>query len=622
LLVFFMMISKSEGDDMQTRFLTIIVMFSILALMPAASMAQGGQPESPRLHYQAALHNPLGEIVPDSNYFMTFRIFSDSTGGTLLWSETHSSVPVRGGSFNAELGSVNPCSLDIFTSGRQYLETQIGDDAIPLSPRVRLGSAPSSASSQRVSGDIRTFPGLIRMFAPQPEPPDDPYMEIRTGVGGEASLVMFAPQPEPPLPEPFKTMEISSSPSSGASFGMSAVQGSYAKQLFGLQTNLSGTEMQFFAPQAGGARLVNNNPQIRLKADSIYSRMLIQRASSGVGGPSESTGVSIVADSLHSTFSLFSNNNPQIRAAASSGGGSMSVFSHGSEYMGIEPSPFNGGGAIRLYDGAGANSFEVTSEGSAGFLNDGSEYMGIEPSPFRGGVINMYDSTGAKSLELASDGSASFHSHGTEYMGIGPSPFKGGVISMYDTTGATSLELASEGSASFFRNGTEYMGVGPSPFNSGGVLTMNGGTPPQPRVILSSEGKLSLGTSITTNIITVQQYSATDPIADGWLEYSSRRWKTNIQPMQGSLAKVMQLQGVTYYQKEGGKHQIGLIAEDVGQIVPEVVAYEDNGVDAKSIDYARLTSLLIESVKEQQKTIEEQNIRIDKLENKIKEMSK
>lgn len=51
-------------------------------------------------------------------------------------------------------------------------------------------------------------------------------------------------------------------------------------------------------------------------------------------------------------------------------------------------------------------------------------------------------------------------------------------------------------------------------------------------------------------------------------------------------------------------HDIGLIAEDVGQVVPEVVAYDDNGVDAKSIDYARLTALLIEAVKEQQKTIE------------------
>ncbi len=40
------------------------------------------------------------------------------------------------------------------------------------------------------------------------------------------------------------------------------------------------------------------------------------------------------------------------------------------------------------------------------------------------------------------------------------------------------------------------------------------------------------------------------------------------------------------------------------KVVPEVVAYEENGVDAKSPDYARLTALLVEALKEQQKEIE------------------
>ncbi len=140
------------------------------------------------------------------------------------------------------------------------------------------------------------------------------------------------------------------------------------------------------------------------------------------------------------------------------------------------------------------------------------------------------------------------------------------------------------------------------------------------KIRLVSTGKVSIGTESTPNILTIVRGSATDPIADAWTTYSSRRWKTNIQPLQGSLAKIMQLQGVSYDQKDGGKHDIGLIAEDVGQIVPEVVAYEDNGVDAKSIDYARLTALLVEAVKEQQKTIQQQNANIEKLQNEINDL--
>ncbi|MBI1956107.1 MAG: tail fiber domain-containing protein [Acidobacteria bacterium] len=65
----------------------------------------------------------------------------------------------------------------------------------------------------------------------------------------------------------------------------------------------------------------------------------------------------------------------------------------------------------------------------------------------------------------------------------------------------------------------------------------------------------------------------------------------------------LRLRGVSFEWKADGRHDIGLIAEEVGEVVPEVVAYEENGVDAKSVDYARLVSVLIEAVKEQQAQI-------------------
>jgi len=47
-----------------------------------------------------------------------------------------------------------------------------------------------------------------------------------------------------------------------------------------------------------------------------------------------------------------------------------------------------------------------------------------------------------------------------------------------------------------------------------------------------------------------------------------------------------------------------MIAEEVGEVIPEVVDYEENGIDAKSLDYARLTAVLVEAIKEQQRQIE------------------
>lgn len=47
--------------------------------------------------------------------------------------------------------------------------------------------------------------------------------------------------------------------------------------------------------------------------------------------------------------------------------------------------------------------------------------------------------------------------------------------------------------------------------------------------------------------------------------------------------------------------------------MPEVVSYEDNGQDARGIDRARLTALLVEAVKQQQVEIKQQAVQISRL---------
>jgi hypothetical protein len=105
---------------------------------------------------------------------------------------------------------------------------------------------------------------------------------------------------------------------------------------------------------------------------------------------------------------------------------------------------------------------------------------------------------------------------------------------------------------------------------------------------------VSVGIDVTnpTNILTVLQGGG-PAIADGW----------NIHPVENALSKVERLRGVSYDLKDSGKHEIGVIAEEVGQVVPEVVSYEQNGKDATGVDYSRLTALLIEAVKQQQREI-------------------
>jgi Chaperone of endosialidase/Head domain of trimeric autotransporter adhesin len=110
-----------------------------------------------------------------------------------------------------------------------------------------------------------------------------------------------------------------------------------------------------------------------------------------------------------------------------------------------------------------------------------------------------------------------------------------------------------------------------------------------------ANGYVGISSTNPSNLLTLVQGGG-PAIADGWNTYSSRRWKINIHPLQNALNKVEQLRGVSYDLKDSGKHEIGVIAEEVGAVVPEVVSYEENGKDARGVDYSRLTALLIEAV--------------------------
>ena len=89
-------------------------------------------------------------------------------------------------------------------------------------------------------------------------------------------------------------------------------------------------------------------------------------------------------------------------------------------------------------------------------------------------------------------------------------------------------------------------------------------------------------------------------------ETSALRYKENVQNLE-DVSKVMQLRPVTFDWKKDQKHDIGLIAEEVAELYPELV---ETSEDTTGIKYSKLTALLI-------KTVQEQNARIEKLENQI-----
>jgi hypothetical protein len=109
----------------------------------------------------------------------------------------------------------------------------------------------------------------------------------------------------------------------------------------------------------------------------------------------------------------------------------------------------------------------------------------------------------------------------------------------------------------------------------------------------------------------------------GTMQYASSsdaRLKTNVQPMQNSLQSVLALNPCTFDMRRGEDTFIpsaGLIAQEVHEVYPFVVGVggDDENTNPWSVDYGKLTPLLVAAIKEQQAMIDELKAKVAALEN-------
>lgn len=125
--------------------------------------------------------------------------------------------------------------------------------------------------------------------------------------------------------------------------------------------------------------------------------------------------------------------------------------------------------------------------------------------------------------------------------------------------------------------------------------------------LIYSQGKLtyvpSTGT-LTATVMNSPSFTGTNATLTGTMqaatinETSSIALKENISPIENALDAVLKLAGKMYDRKDGSsKNEIGLIAEEVNEIIPQVVSKDENG-NPQAIYYSRLTAYLIEAIKD------------------------
>jgi hypothetical protein len=152
--------------------------------------------------------------------------------------------------------------------------------------------------------------------------------------------------------------------------------------------------------------------------------------------------------------------------------------------------------------------------------------------------------------------------------------------------------------------GSLYTGGGASAFGQI-YLRQHSSTTSRDSMVINGSGNVGI------NMTPVERLDVTGNIraSGNVISVSDERVKIDIETIQNALSKVLNLRGVSYTKKDSGAKQIGVIAQEVNKVIPEVVSYTETD-DRYSVAYGNLVGLLIEAIKEQ-------NVRIIALEEKL-----
>lgn len=195
---------------------------------------------------------------------------------------------------------------------------------------------------------------------------------------------------------------------------------------------------------------------------------------------------------------------------------------------------------------------------------------------FRSGLYDNNNNVGAANSVLTSNGSGGF-----SWQPVTATGAISGINVSQDDTGIRYPLLAAGTNTT---TATQYVDTTALVYNTSTNSLGIGSLTPTSKLDIIGDAKI-------TGIITAGDFNST----------SDRKLKTNIKNIEDPIEKILRINGVSFNWKETGKSTMGVIAQEVEQVLPELVS----DTNPKTVNYNGLVGLLIECIKDQQKQIDQ-----------------
>lgn len=254
----------------------------------------------------------------------------------------------------------------------------------------------------------------------------------------------------------------------------------------------------------------------------------------------------------------------------------------------------------------------------------GKEHLNDSNITDTGNLITLGSNTTITGTLVASGTSLISGSSQVSFNGIVDKPTLVSGSSQIDVMSTTNIaRLATTGSNTFTGNisintgTTGFLTLGASNSygsissgGSGATIYFNGATrggtttAASNTMVVATDGEFYItnGAANSTKFLLASNGNTT--ISGIFTENSSIRYKENVETIKYGLDKVLQMRGVTYDKKDNGVKEMGVIAEEIYDVLPEVVLKNEEG-EIDSVSYSRITAVLIEAIKDLKKEIED-----------------